>query len=363
MLLVKRLALVLLAATLLVIVCCYAAFTPRTAGTKILLVSANRLGENETIARLKIATRRLKINLHVVHGNNDNDKKNILHNETQVQKAMALFKPDFLLVIEDIQPYQAGLPNYMSLTLGEEAFLKEGRNGPILINREHYKFDALLPSFKDIERLKQAVERSNRIFIGFPWYPTVYSSNYQPAIPQKLFYTGGILWDDQRGSEKYKALFSMLDNSGYLETCGDQKTWTQYTPSSYVGLIPFDGSSLIAALHKAGVSLVLHSKQHLKSAAPTARIFEAAAANAVIITDKHPFIQQYFGKNVLYIDITQDAAGIFKQIDQHMQWIRNNPKQAQKMANNCHNIFNRNFTLEKQLKRLVAMHNAYLNWG
>lgn len=105
------------------------------------------------------------------------------------------------------------------------------------------------------------------------------------------------------------------------------------------------------------MSLLLHSQQHLEGGAPTGRIFEAAAANTVIISDKHPFIMQQFGDNVLYIDMEQTGEEIFAEIDSHIQWVKDNPEKSKEMANNCHQILLEKFTLEAQLQKLIDLND------
>lgn len=134
-----------------------------------------------------------------------------------------------------------------------------------------------------------------------------------------------------------------------------------YKSNSFIGHIPVDGKSLIAAIHAAGISLVLHSDSHLTSGVPTARIFEATAANTVIISDRHPFVVEHFGDNILYIDIEQDANAIYKQIAAHMQWILAHPAKAQAMAAACNKIYKEQFSLEQQLLRVVQAHTQWHN--
>lgn len=328
-----------------------------SAQPRILVVWFKSIGEQETIERMKITAKRLGIDLRVASTHPRFYIRWFVKDPVVI--AQGEFKPDFLLTIQDWLNYFPGTPNYMTLTLGTDRYISIDQSGKAeIIVPEQAKFDALLPSFQDIDLLKQAYERNGKQFIGFPWYPTVYVTDYEPAYPKKLFYSGGFLWDVTRGSDKYKQLFTMLDRSGYFVVCGPKHKW-KHAPNSNIGMIPIDGHSLIDQHHKAGVALVLHAQQHIDGGAPTARIFEAAAANAVIIADRHPFIIKNFGDNVLYIDIDQDAATMFQQIDDHMQWIYAHPNQAQQMAANCNAIYKQKFSLEEQMTKLLDMHRSY----
>lgn len=99
-----------------------------------------------------------------------------------------------------------------------------------------------------------------------------------------------------------------------------------------------------------------------KSPGPTYQNHLSAAAGSIIISAPHPFIQKLFKDHVLYIDIeNRTAREIFKQIDSHMGWIYLHPEEAEQMARECHRIFIAEFTLEEQLKTLMAFHTQRLN--
>ncbi len=321
---------------------------------KILLVWFGGYGETDTIARLKIAATHENIDLRIINGNPHKIKREPFNEP--VEKAIKLFRPDFLLLIEDRLGNYPGIRNYMTLTHGTARYLRVRPNGKVDLLIPHLaNFDALLPSFKDIDLLQQAMQNIGKTYNGFEWYPTVYITEYAPANPQKLYYSGGKLWDKTRGSVKYREVYKKLDSAGYFAVSGPEDTW-QDMPNSWIGLIPFDGKSLLAKIHDAGMELVLHHAEHLRGGAPTARIFEAAAANVVIISDKHPFVMQNFGDNVLYIDVSQDADSIFNQIDRHVKWILAHPIEAKQKAANCNAIFKQKYSLEQQLQKLLALH-------
>ena len=109
-------------------------------------------------------------------------------------------------------------------------------------------------------------------------------------------------------------------------------------------------------MQECGIVLVLHSDKHLKGNAPTGRIFEAAAAGCVVISDRHPFVIQEFGDAVLYIDQEGAPEAICQQIQDHLTWIRSHPEKALEMASRCHRIFVSRFTLEKQLLHLKEIY-------
>lgn len=336
-------------------------YTPsnQTVAAKILIMWHFGISESEFIERIKITGRKLNPPLDVRVISSLTKPRLQFTRSDYIDVAIKQFKPDFILALHGIDP-KPGAPNYITFTSAEEVFVNTDQNGkPQLIDARMHDFDAILSAYKNISNLKAAYESKGKKLKHFPWYVTSHATNYPPAMPYRLFYSGGTPWDTTtRGSEKYKKIFSLLDQTGYFLVSGPKYKW-RHTPSSLIGLLPIDGTSLINYTNKAGIALVLHSKIHLAGGVPTGRIFEAVSANVAIITDKHPFIIEHFGDNVLYIDVEQDADNVFQQIDTHVQWILTHPQAAQRMAQRCHQIYQQKFSLEVQLTDLVAMHKQW----
>ncbi|WP_161626939.1 glycosyltransferase [Sulfuricella denitrificans] len=161
-----------------------------------------------------------------------------------------------------------------------------------------------------------------------------------------LFYTG-VHWDGSRHSKLMNDLRAKLPVSFY----GDPAKWAHYG-AAYKGAIPFDGVSIFEKINSEGVVLCLHRDEHLKHDLPSMRIFEAAAAGAVIITEKSNFAQRHFGGSALYVDQDASVAEKVAQISAHFAWICSHQGEALAMASQSHAIFNANFALEKLLAQL-----------
>jgi spore maturation protein CgeB len=144
--------------------------------------------------------------------------------------------------------------------------------------------------------------------------------------------------------------------SGFARLYGPRKN-NQY-PNSYMGKIPFDGISVMKEYQKYGIVLVFHSDMHNETGIPSSRIFEGAASSSVIISDLNPFVLEHFGDSVFYVDTSQSAKEIFKNISLIMKQIRSNPEKALEMAKRSYQIYHDNFLLEDQLLRLEALHQA-----
>ena len=90
------------------------------------------------------------------------------------------------------------------------------------------------------------------------------------------------------------------------------------------------------------------------------RIFEAAAASTVIISDENSFVKEHFGDSVYYIDVTLSPEEIFRQIVDRMEAIFRDPKEALAKAKEAHQIFTDRFQMSDQLLAIHSMHNQIL---
>lgn len=165
----------------------------------------------------------------------------------------------------------------------------------------------------------------------------------------RLFYIGSN-WDGRR----FPMLLDRLTQAGALALYGDRQRWA-HLPAAYQGPLPFDGVSVIRAAHYWGMGLCLHLPQHRADGIPNMRIFELAAAGALIITDRHPFIEQWFGDTVLYVDAMGGETAMADAILDRVAWVHAHPVQARAMAQAAQDIFNRHLCLEALLTPLPAL--------
>lgn len=217
------------------------------------------------------------------------------------------------------------------------------------------KYDALISVVpKDV--LLQKVGKGDIPVLQF--YASCRATDFCDAPKRKLFY-GGWLWDKYRGVHCAK-IYKMLDKAGYLEVYGPEEVWSKFHLKSYKGLISEkmkDGT--VETMKRTGVSLVLLSDEHFDNNTTTSRFFEPLAASNVIICDRLPFIVENFGDSVLYVDRHVSPEELFKQIDNHMQWILSHPKEAIELARKSHKIFLEKFTLEKQLQNVIDFYEQH----
>ena len=165
-----------------------------------------------------------------------------------------------------------------------------------------------------------------------------------------LFYAG-TGWDRRRHAN----LFEKLSRKISMHIYGPAASWADIDVGpAYKGCIPFDGQSILTKIQQAGVALCIHGDEHRRWDLPSMRLFEAAAAGAIILADDMKSTRDHFGDTVLYIDVEQPVDQLVNQIESHMAWIARSPEKALAMACAAHRIFVETFALEKQLAELPA---------
>lgn len=182
----------------------------------------------------------------------------------------------------------------------------------------------------------------------FDVLPTAPSTEFrEPNLSNPTLFYAGVHWDGKRHEKLIKTLCARLPVSFY----GDPAKWARFG-TAYKGRIPFDGKSIFNKINAAGVALCLHRPEHLRNGVPSMRIFESAAASAVIITENSTFAQRHFGDSVLYVDQDANEMDKAEKIIAHFEWVRVHPDEALALAARAHAIFNQYFSLEILLQNL-----------
>ena len=188
----------------------------------------------------------------------------------------------------------------------------------------------------------------------------MFHSLSEPILPptlgeQKLFYVG-INWERLgKNKSRHQDLLNMLEAAGQLRIYGPDvfngvRVWEGH--KGYVGPLPFDGVSVIHAIHKCGITLALSSEAHKQSELMSNRLFEGLAAGSIIICDENPFAKRHFGDNLLYIDTTLPIDDVYSQIKTHLRWINENPDLALALAERAQSIFKQRYKLDSTLRDL-----------
>ena len=261
----------------------------------------------------------------------------------EIKNLIEQHQPDCVINLKWDHIYSKEVPHYISAFVPSPSLLA---------------FNGILHTSPKDEDLKAFFEQQGKEYHSLHWHVSCGATKYQPVPPRTIFYCG-FQWDNKRNGQEYRKMFALLDEQGCLDIYGPAHKW-DCAPNSVRGMT-FDEEELRLAMRKSGIVLVLHAQNNFDLGAPAPRIFEAAAASCIIISDRHPFVVEEFGDTVLYVDHTQPGEVLFQQIDHHRQWILSHPKEAEIMARKAHSIFATKFTLEKQLENFKNFHLSQLD--
>jgi hypothetical protein len=263
------------------------------------------------------------------------------------------YAPDFIISLQGGFVDYPTAKQYLAMTHGSYYYLSS--NSAFSLNAIA-NYDGLLISFPEKEKILSQLKYLDGSPEKMDWYSTCPVTPYKPVENFRLLYFGSNLANTPIGDTLAK-VFSHLDRTNYFDVYGAKGEW-RHVPNSYKGYIKNDGVSIINTIHKTGVILIFHSPDHFQGKTPTAKIFEACAASAVIISDKNPFLKENFGDSILYIDNDKSPEIIFHQIEEHMKWIQNNKEKARELAARSHQIFVSKFSLEHQLENLLEFYQV-----
>lgn len=258
------------------------------------------------------------------------------------------FSPDFVIALHFFTPKLTGHATYGCMWNPPSFFEQEDRYIKNILS-----YDGYLSSSDHLNTwLRDLLYRTRKKHFIAPFYTSCHRIPYQPPdlTDPRLLYAG-TNWDGPR----YQELFRELDAEPYVDIYGGEAAWS-YLKHSYRGLLPFDGSSILTALNRAGVGLCLHKEEHIRCATPSLRIFEIVASGAIAICQEHPFIREAFGDNVLYLDSTPDIDGTTRQISEYVDWITTNQEAALKMSRRAYDIFAESYSLEVLLSGIAPYH-------
>lgn len=169
---------------------------------------------------------------------------------------------------------------------------------------------------------------------------------------RRLVYCG-INWERLSNKPgRFDHLLSPLDRAGVLDIFGPEiiqgtRVWEGF--DGYKREVPFDGKSLIREISMSGAVLALSSNAHLRSEVMTSRLFEGAAAGALVMADGNGFVERYFADVTVPIEITGEASKDGAKIIAALQHYNNNPDEAFKLAKALQDRYIDSYMLHKQL--------------
>jgi hypothetical protein len=294
-------------------------------------------------------------------------KSTIIPNSDNIEEKIRQLQPDFILTfltpdtgqikkIDNIKMYAYLLEpstTYFGGTFNLIPKFKSTNYGNLK------SFDGFLVAFKNIESLQDYIESQERKFYGIISHPSFRRTKFNNIKHDKVIYIGAS-YEKLKSSNKYKIMFNKLDQNNLINIYGPKEKW-EYISKSWRGFIPFNQPELMVnKTSQHGISLILHKRRDLYEEIPSSQIFEAIAANSIVISENNNFLKKHFDDNILYFNPESSADRIYKEIVKHIGWIKQNPELVQEKAKKAHEIFIKNFSLEMQLTNIAKMHEQIM---
>lgn len=218
------------------------------------------------------------------------------------------------------------------------------------------KYDVVTGGYES-KKIQQAIENHPDVYFDPLKITSSISKDFIKAVEKKdtykLFYVGINLEKIQKAKTRYLDMIKYLDDIDLIdiygpnECLGVKNIWEGF--KNYKGEIPFDGYSIIDKISESGISLALNSPIHNYNDTVSNRIYEAAAAGAVIISDDNKYVRQYFGDSIFYIDVNLSEKEQITEICNIVSFIKKNPDRAYDMAKNAQEIFLHKLSLDQQV--------------
>ncbi|WP_409560623.1 glycosyltransferase [Hyphomicrobium sp. MC8b] len=276
--------------------------------------------------------------------------KNVGHEAIEVVTSNDILRcqPDVVLCLHEFTPKLTGYPTF-GVMWSPPAFYRHDADRI----RSIRSYDAYLVGSPAVKQYLDDLEFSSRVQkpkSDFWFLPASPWQKLAPSIPstvRSLAYIG-VHWDGARHAD----ILTDLADDGSLAVYGPESNWT-HLQSGYRGPVPFSGTAVHDILSSHGIALCLHKTEHREADTPSMRLFEAAGAGCVIIADEIPFAKRMLGDAALYVDLRQPADRVVGDIRKHLEWINQNPGQADELARRAHTALNQEYNLEDLISKTV----------
>lgn len=311
--------------------------------------------EYEVLKRIEIAAKNIKLDLDIISGNGFILDKEYFETKTKINEKDYLFMVsvhyDDIKKLDIFSYYTLWVPPEITMQYETYGIIKKNilSMDDFIIHDDGGMYGHLKTLLYDTER---NIDNAQFLTASMP-----VSTLHKPILKNPRLFYCGINWEKLIGKKKgrHSELFKYFNKYEHIDIYGPKSTWKGN--KKYKGTIPFDGVTILDKINEAGIVLALSSDAHWRAGSATNRIYEGCAGGAVIISDTNPFIIKHFGDSVLYFDYdTKHPEKMFSQIKKHVEWIRNNPEKAKKLAEKSQEIWLEQYSLEEQLKQLVNKH-------
>ena len=308
-----------------------------------------QVAEDEVIARLELAARRLGLRCIPVHPDGRPLAGGAVVNSDTV---------DFVLNLHFEQPKSFDVFSFLALWNPVDYYHDyiEGSYHRFVDNiLSHDDYISCASTAAD-DHIRRLITRDGPCRAPhFELFHSVPRPFGKPTIGSGKLFFAGINWERlTKRKTRHGELLEILDRSGMLRLYGPRelhgvRVWEGF--QSYVDELPFDGVSVLKAAANAGISLVLSSDSHKRSGIMSSRLFESIGSGAVVIADDHPFAREHFGDSLYYFEPgtpEEEAASILALVDE----IRSNPDEALARAARAQAILGDRFALDASIARI-----------
>lgn len=264
------------------------------------------------------------------------------------------FKPDCVLVLNAQEPKLGPYPTYGIIDLSPDRVLSRKRLVRNLLTYDGYA--SLSPFTQKILRdllfstrkFGASIETFGLLPIGAPAKPVDFS---QAQIAYLL--------SDEELTLFHLSLFKRLHNLKSLSLYHKQgkEPLTQHGGASLP--VPSRWESIAQAYTQAGIGLDLYGCDAVFEQI-SFKLHEILASGALAITNRCDHLVNLFGDNILYLNPAHSAADCAEMVENHLEWVRANPRLASQKAAAAQSIHQKLFGHKTLLGHLQKLHDATL---
>lgn len=161
----------------------------------------------------------------------------------------------------------------------------------------------------------------------------------------------GTNWDKRRAR-----MFRAMSQEDGIVIGGPPESWPGLDPKSYCGQLPFDGDSVQAKYAECGAGLCLLSDKHFRDDVISNRVLEVTSVGALAISCDTPWLREYFGDSLYYVDQRLPDPLLLKQILAAREEMYRDPAAALQRAAHARHVFETRLCGEVLLANAVEHH-------
>jgi len=246
--------------------------------------------------------------------------------------------PDFVIALDEISPKLTAFPTFGAMWTPPIRYHREVRRTRSILSYDGYLVGSeAVRSYLNHLEFSLGVDKPKSDFLFLP--TDSFAGLAQPRGPHRTLAYEIAAGDDHPAPD----LVAALKAAGLVSTAGGPPPGSGDDTASAEG-----GADRLRPIEH-GAALCLHTDEQREADLPSGRLFEAAAAGAVIVTDELPFARRVLGDAALFIDSTASRAGVVDQVRRHLLWLDEDPGRGERLAAQACEALQGRFDLETML--------------